>query len=441
MNQRTLRLLVTALLCFAATPALAQGGADSTAQARADSTAGQAIGSYEPNEGFRVAKGKGGVLNVRILTYLRYLNQKGLDATWTDSFGKTSPLDRRQDIQMQKVVVFFQGWLMDPNFRYVAYVWTSNPSQGLGAQVVVGGNLNYIVSPHLIVGGGIENLPGVRSCEGNFPFWLTVDNRLMADEFMRGSFTMGVWAKGKVVDRLSYRLMLGNNLSQLGVDAALLDDGLNTFASSLIWLPSTGEFGTSGAFGDFDAHKTTATRLAAHFLRSDENSQGQPNTDAFENVQIRLSDGNPIFTPNLFGPGIQIQDAAYHMASTDGGIKYHGLSLDGELYWRWVNNLRGPLTETLPFTQFDDHGFQVQASAMVVPKALQGYVGVSKVYGQYGNPSDLRLGVNWYPWHNYVLRWNTEYLHNDHSPIGGTSLPTQVGANGDIVYSSLQVNF
>jgi hypothetical protein len=106
-----------------------------------------------------------------------------------------------------------------------------------------------------------------------------------------------------------------------------------------------------------------------------------------------------------------------------------------------VNNLRGPLTETLPFTQFDDHGFQVQASAMVVPKALQAYAGVSKVYGQYGNPKDLRLGVNWYPWHNYVLRWNTEYLHNDGSPIGGTSLPTQVGATGDIVYSSLQVNF
>ena len=324
-------------LAFAATCAFAQRNADSTPQT---------YGTYVPSEGFRLATTDKGTLNLRVLTYLRYLNQRGLDQTNTDAFGDTTTLDRRQDIQMQKVVVFFQGWLMDPNFRYLAYVWTSNPSQGLGAQVVVGGNLNYVVNPHLVVGGGIENLPGVRSCEGNFPFWLTVDNRLIADEFFRGSFTMGIWAKGKVVDRLSYRLMLANNLSQLGVDAAQLDNGLNTVATGLIWLPTTGEFGTFGTFGDFNTHQQVATRLAAHFLRSDEDRQGQPNTDAFENVQIRISDGNSIFKADLFGPGVQVDKAAYHMFSTDGGVKYRGLSLDGEFYWRRVNNLRGPGIET-----------------------------------------------------------------------------------------------
>jgi hypothetical protein len=397
--------------------------------------------NYEPNGGFRLANTDKGDLSVRILTYVRYLNQLGLDSTYTDSFGHTTTLDRRQDIQLQKVVVFFQGWLMSRNFRYLAYIWTSNPSQGLGAQVVGGGNLNYIVNPHITVGGGIENLPGVRSCEGNFPFWLTVDNRLMADEFFRGSFTMGVWAKGKVVDRLSYRVMLANNLSQLGVDAGQLDNELNTLAMALIWLPTTGEFGTAGSFGDFDAHQNVATRLAVHFLRSDEDRQGQPNTDAFENVQIRLSDGNPIFTPNLFGDGIQVSKAAYHMFSADGGFKYRGLSLDGEYYWRWVDNLRGPGTETLPFEELNDNGFQLQASGMLLPQTLQGYGGVSKVFGEYGDPWDLRLGLNWYPWHNYVVRWNTEYLHADRCPVGGLSLPTVVGGTGDIFYSSFQVNF
>ena len=417
---------------FAASAALAQGTANRSLET---------YGTYVPGEGFRLATTDKGTLNVRVLTYLRYLNQKGLDPTSVDSFGDTTTLDPRQDIQMQKVVVFFQGWLMDPKFRYLAYVWTSNPSQGLGAQVVVAGHLNYIFSPHLTLGGGVENLPGVRSCEGNFPFWLTVDNRLMADEYFRGSFTMGVWAKGKVVDRLAYRLMLGNNLSQLGVDAGQLDDQLNTLAAGLTWLPTTGEFGTAGTYGDFDAHEKVATRLAAHFLSSDEDRQGQANTDAFENVQIRISDGNSIFKPNLFGPGIQLSKAAYHMVATDGGIKYRGLSLDGEYYWRWVNNLRGPGTETLGFDALNDNGFQLQASGMLLPKTLQGYAGLSKIYGEYGDPWDLRFGVNWFPWRNEVVRWNTEFLHTDHSPVGGLSLPTAVGGNGDIFYSSFQVNF
>jgi hypothetical protein len=426
--------VAAAMMClvFASGSALAQGSADSTAKTH---------GTYVPNDGFRLATTDKGTLNLRVYTYLRYLNQMGLDPTNTDSFGDTTTLDRRQDIQMQKVVVFFQGWLMDPNMRYLAYVWTSNPSQGQGAQVVVGGNLNYKFSPNLVVGGGIENLPGVRSCEGNFPFWLTSDNRLIADEYFRGSFTMGVWARGQVVDRLSYRLMLANNLSQLGVDAGQLDDGLNTFSSGLIWLPTTGEFGTNGTFGDFDTHQKVATRFAAHFQRSDEDRQGQPDSDGFENVQIRISDGNIIFEPNVFGPDIRVDKATYHMASTDAGVKYRGLALEGEFYSRWVNNLRGPGTETLGFTEFNDQGFQLQASGMVVPKTLQGYAGVSKIFGEYGDPWDLRVGVNWFPWHLEVVRWNAEYLHTDHSPVGGTSLPTQVGGTGDIVYSSFQINF
>jgi len=169
----------------------------------------------------------------------------------------------------------------------------------------------------------------VRATEGNFPFWLTADNRLIADEFFRPSYTQGIWARGKVVDRISYRVMLGNNLSQLGVDAGQLDDGLNTLAAALIWLPTTGEFGTRGGFGDFDAHQEPATRIAAHFTRSDEDRQGQPMSDAFENVTIRLSDGNPIFKSSLFGPGIQVHNATYQMFCADGGVKYRGFSLDG----------------------------------------------------------------------------------------------------------------
>jgi hypothetical protein len=419
------------LVIFGATSALAQS---------ADSTAATAIG-YKPNSGFKVISTDKGDLNIRIYTYVRYLNQLGLDPTYTDSFGKTSTLDRRQDILFQKVVLYFQGWLMSPKFRYLTYVWTSNTSQGLGAQVVVGGNVNYVFGPHFTLGAGIDALPSDRATEGNFPFWLTVDNRLMADEFFRGSYTMGIMAKGNIVDHLKYRFMLGNNLSQLGVDAGQLDNKLNTVSMGLIWLPTTGEFGTQGGFGDFDRHEQIATRLAAHYTSGDENRQGQPNTDSFENVQIRLSDGNPIFTPDLFGPGIQVEDATYHMFCTDGGIKYRGFSLDAEYYWRWVNHLRGPGTESLTFQTLTDNGFQLQASGMVVPETFQAYTGLSKIYGEYGNPWDLRLGLNWFPWRNYVVRWNLEYLYTERNPVGGLSMPMAVGSRGNIVYSSFQVNF
>ena len=91
---------------------------------------------------------------------MRYLNQRALDATYTDSFGNTKSVKQRQDIQVNKAIVFFNGWVMSPKFNYSAYVWTTNTSQGLAAQVVVAGFLAYTFNPHVTLGGGISRPAG-----------------------------------------------------------------------------------------------------------------------------------------------------------------------------------------------------------------------------------------------------------------------------------------
>ncbi|TPW17888.1 MAG: hypothetical protein FD129_199 [bacterium] len=344
-------------------------------------------------------------------------------------------------MQVNKVNIYFQGWLMDPKFRYVTYVWTSNTSQGNGAQVVVAGNLGYAFNDYATLSAGIGALPGVRTTEGNSPFWLGVDNRLIADEFFRPSYTTGIWSQGKVVDRVKYFLMVGNNLSQLGVDAAQLDNSFDTWSGGVVWAPTTGEFGNRGALGDFESHDNVATRLAAHYTRSDEDRQSQPGTEDPENSQIRISDGNIVFKGELFGPGIYVSKVRYQMASADVGLKYHGYALEAEVYRRWVDDFRGLGTENLPFDRLTDDGFQLQASGMVVPKSLQVYVSASKIFGQYGDPSDSRIGANFYPWKNQVARWNVELISLNDSPVGGLSLPYTVGGNGPVFHTNFEVNF
>ena len=228
---------------------------------------------------------------------------------------------------------------MNPKFQYFLYAWTSNPSQGQGAQVVLAGNLNYAFNKHFVFGAGIYSLPGTRSVEGNFPFWLSVDSRLIADEFFRPSYTDGFVLKGQITDKLRYQTMLGNNLSVLGVSALQLDNGLNTSASALVWTPTAGDFGVG--FGDFEHHDNFALRLAAHFTRSNETKQSQPSTETFENAQIRLADGSVIFTPDLFGPGIIVNEVTYKMAAFDTGMKYRGWSYDFEYFLRWLDNFSG----------------------------------------------------------------------------------------------------
>lgn len=415
---------------------LAGAQAQAAASAPADQ---QKFGRYTPGAGFTVANTEHGTATLKLYTYVRYLNQKHLDSTYTYTTGDTIAVLPRQDMQVNKIMIYLNGWFLTPKLRYTSYVWSTNVSQGQTNAVVVAGNLQYRFSDWFNLGVGISGLPGVRSTEGNFPYWLGVDQRLIGDEFFRPSYTTGVFANGTIARGLDYQTMFGNNLSQFGVGAAQLDNGLDTFAGALIWKPTTGEFGRGGGFGDFESHQKLATRVGAHFSHSDENRQERPNTDVFDNVQIRVSDGTSIFQPDLLGLGIAVTDVKYEMMSLDAGAKFKGFSLEGEYYRRWLHDFRGIATTGLPTLR--DEGFQLQSSAMLLPRTVQAYVSGSKVFGNYGNPWDFRAGVNWFPWKVEEMRWNFEYIQLRNSPVGGLSLPYTVGGNGPLFHSNFVISF
>jgi hypothetical protein len=159
---------------------------------------------YVPNIGFLLFDGEKGQIYFRLFSYARYLNQLGLDSTYVDHFGNTHDVLRQQNIQLTKFFAPFSGWFLTPKFRYYLYVWSSNASQGDPAQVVGAGNLSYTFNRFLTLGFGITSLPTTRSTEGQFPYWLGVDDRMTADEFFRGSYTDGVWLKGELRHRMKY---------------------------------------------------------------------------------------------------------------------------------------------------------------------------------------------------------------------------------------------
>lgn len=394
-------------------------------------------GTYTPNLGFKLANTEYGDVNLSIFTYVRYLNQRLLAPTSTNAFGSVSPIQQRQDVVLNKMQIKFLGWLLSEKLRYFLYAWTNNAAMGRSFYIALAGYTGFNFNKHFSLWGGLNGLPGTRSIEGNFPFWLSVDSRHSADEFFRPSYSQGIWAKGQITDKLRYHVMVGNNLSTLGVNAAQFNNKFNTVSSALVWEPTTGEFGPG--FGDYENHQKLATRVGIHFTRSDENKESQPATDAFENTQIRLTDGTIIFTPNIFGPGVTVTDVRYRMSSIDGGIKYKGKALEGEYFLRWLDNYKGPGTSVIP--DFFDHGFQLQGSAMVVPSTFQVYLGGSKIFGTFGSPWDTRIGTNWFPFKNRVVRWNNEAIYMYKSPVGYTAIPFSLGGKGWAFDSNVEIAF
>ncbi|HEY2432245.1 MAG TPA: DUF3011 domain-containing protein [Vicinamibacterales bacterium] len=395
---------------------------------------------YIPNGGFLLFDGEKGQMYLRLFSYARYLNQRNLDESYVDAFGNSHTVQRRQDIQLQKWFSPFSGWFLTPKMRYYLYVWSANTSQGDPAQVVGAGNLTWAFNRYVNVGAGITSLPSVRSTEGQFPYWLGVDDRLIGDEFFRGSYTSGVWLKGEVKTKFKYMAMFANNLSTLGVSAAQLDNKFDTQSFMLQWLPTTGEFGPWAGYGDYEGHEKLATRVGIHYTHSLEDKQSQPGTDGIENTQIRLSDGSIVFTPDLFGPGVTVNEVDYRMSSIDAGLKYKGLAIEGEAYWRWLRNFEGVNTAGIP--DVNDSGYQMQTSAMPIPKILQTYFSWSQIFGgAYGDDWEVRGGGNWFPMKERGIRINGEWMYVNRSPVGYTAYPYPVGAKGPVFHLNFEMNF
>jgi hypothetical protein len=370
------------------------------------------FGEFNPGRGFVVGRGPYGELDLSGYMAVRYLTQLPATQTATDHLGRFIPVNPRNDFQFHRVMLFFQGWLFDTRFRYQAFVWTVQDTN----QVAVGGALTYNFSKYLTLGAGWNAYPGTQSLQGSHPYWESYD-RVMADEFFRPYFSQGVFAQGIILPRLEYRWLVGNNLSNLDVPAVKLDRTMSAGAA-LTWLPTTGEFGPRGAFGDYENHEKLATRFNLAYTFSPDNRQtpvGTPST----NTTIRLADSLNVFDTGALAPGVTVERLNYKMLAAAAGMKYHGFWLQGEGYARRLDHLfaDGPL----PVGVVRNTGFYVQSAYMIVPKRVELYSAISYILGEFGrHPHEFIVGGNYYPWNTRNLRLNTQVINVSHSPVSST---------------------
>ncbi|MBV9670059.1 MAG: hypothetical protein JOZ43_03800 [Acidobacteriales bacterium] len=116
----------------ATTPSAAD---DKSLLPKADNGNPAIFGEFNPGRGFVVGRGEYGELDLSGYLAVRYLNQLPPDQSATDHLGRSIPVVPRNDFQFHRVMLFSQGWLIDPKFQYSTFVWTVQDTN----QVAVGG--------------------------------------------------------------------------------------------------------------------------------------------------------------------------------------------------------------------------------------------------------------------------------------------------------------
>lgn len=404
----------------------ATGGAASSSEEQAPSRLDRliqgdpALAAERPSWGAIDTSGQGIVLyssdlgQVALSAYalVRYIDQRPAEQTFIDHLGREQVVDTRRDIQFHRAMLHVKGWFYTPKLRYQITTWTVMSTD----QTTLYGYLGYQFHKKFNVYGGINTPGGSRSVMGSHPFWLAND-RVMADEYFRGSFTGTFWINGEILPGLWYHAALVNNLSQLGITARQLTRDMGT-GFGMWWMPTTHEFGPNGSYGDWEYHEQLATRFGFSRIRSRENRQELDNNNP-ENTQVRLADSLLLFETGSLAPGVTVEQADWESISIDAGVKYRGIFLQAEYYRRWLDRFAadGPL----PVERIVDDGFYVQAAFFPIKKKLELYGATSWIYGDrragFRDSHEYILGANYFPANTRNFRVNLQLIDVDRSPV------------------------
>jgi hypothetical protein len=365
-------------------------------------------GEFTPAKGFDIAKTKIASLNISFYAVFRYMNQMPGSQTFTDHLGRERAVKARNDLNWHRTFVWLTGFFYDPKFRYNISLWSLPTTQ----QTLLFGNLSYRFNRGIGIGVGIAPNLTARSMQGSWPFWASSD-RQMAEDFFRGGFSSGVFVTGQPIEKFWYTASVNTNISQLGTTAAN-DTRDMAYSASVVWRPSTGEFGARNGLGDFEHHTKLATQFGASAAHSREaryaSETAPPNA-----TQIKLSDGVNPFDADALALGVTVQKLDYDELAFDAGFKYRGFSFQSELYVRKLSDFLA--TGPVPHESIVDKGFQVQGMHMVVPRLIGVYLTYGQVIDDFDrNPWEVSGGASFYPSRSRSWRLNLHLIRVEKSP-------------------------
>ena len=385
----------------------------------------QFAGAFTPGYGFDILKTGHGSINLSVYGLFRFIDQTPANQTFTDHLGRERSVVARNDINWHRTMIWVSGFFYRPEFLYTITVWSLPTTE----QTLVFGLLRYVIAKQVTLGAGVGPSLTARSMQGTWPFWAGSD-RQMAEEFYRGGFASSFFVTGSPTDRLYYTLAINRSLSQLGIPAGN-DNRSYAYSASAQWLPTTGEYGPRGGFGDLEEHQELATRFGFSMCHAREGRYAGL-ADSPRHAQLKLSDGVNPFEAGALADTVTVNELDYDEIAIDAGFKYKGFSFQAEYGMRWLSEFDA--TGPLPDDSIFDHGFYAEAMHMVWEKKLGIYATSGYIMDEFDRtPWELGGGASFYPYGNRNFRLNLHYIHVDQCPTGSNFGYYTAGQTGNTI--------
>ncbi len=362
---------------------------------------------------------------------------------WTDAIGITRPVRNENVFNLNRVYLQSQGFVGSERVLWNIALFGSTDA-GLIVNFVPLGFVGFAITEDIRVGGGVTQVPGTREWLMSSRWPMGVD-RSMANTFFRPSYSPGVLFMGSVLDKsLSFQAGVWNGIDG-GFAGVFRQSTAMAWAGNMWWEP-LGPFGLG--YSDMEHHRDPAVRIGTSGtyartpvslfplapLLGDIAAYANP-----ENTVVRLSDGTPIAEPGALGPGTQLEQFRYNLATVDVGWKYRGWSAFFEYSWRLLNGFQG--RGDFDRKRLFDHGGNLFVGWCFVPRTYEIYARSSALTGGYGSAAEYGGGLNWYLNKSRQSRLTFETLYIDSSPAQNFLYPYRAGFTGTAIQTQYMAVF
>ena len=351
--------------------------------------------------------------------------------SWTDNAGVTRPVLNRNAFDIERARLTFRGFAIDPRLTY--FLQLDGDTDGSHTVDFFDYWWAWKVSDDFSIQLGKRKVPASRQ-------WLLgarrtrLSDRPMSDDFFRPDRTVGIFGLGKFGDNGHYELMVGNGYRTANLPPAVVDDRFTFAATS--YIEPTGKFGSQ--LVDFDSTCTPLWQLGHSFVYSPQTSN-QLEVPLDESDFLRLADGTRLNETGALAPGVTVSEFDLWFYGVDLAWKHRGWSADSEVFFRWIENLRGD--GPLPINSVFQHGLYVEGGKFLIDRTFDLNLRYSYVKDDFGNGSEFAGGFNWYPLSKPTLKFTFDVTRLNKSPLQNRSADISVGDSGVLFRSQFQAEF
>jgi hypothetical protein len=390
--------------------------------------------------GFVIASQQHGDLLGDDLPYKLKINGWGqLRHTVFDSDGPNRDLNQ---IQLKRARLVFSGSAFTPDFNY--FIQLDGRSVSGDDIRLLDYYLRYDFGHHRL---GLERgrlgfLTGRYKVPFNLARWLSgrefeFTDRSVASIFfdVNRSLASSIYGLVDVVDHpIEWEVSIFNGLVTGGAETGSSGTLDNNFAISgraySYFLEDWGD----GQLADFDYHERLALRFGCGFALSEIDRQGSTEFSA-----LRVVDSGQTLASILTD---EVESYQASLFSVDGSLKYRGLSLALEYYFRVIDEFTGT-----PISTLFDHGLWFQLGYFVVPDRLQLLSRWSRVQGNSQSlgafdrsAEEIATGFAWYFRRNHA-KLVCDLTVLDGAPINSSVLDISPDDIGILFRSQVQFSF